>query len=164
MQLTDYTTYADVRGVLGVSDDELEDSTLALGVWSDQLALELDEIGANLRTDFDTVVAIDEASRSAAQQKFYRTTRLFAAYEVANQLGSGLPMFGPKDITDGKASFSRFSDSPYKQTLKEVKAKYEEFLQKLTTAHAALSSATVSTTTRVLFAGVGQAVDPVTGS
>lgn len=162
--LTTYITYAEVRSVLGVSDDELEDTTLALSLYADSLELELAEIGENLASEFADVVDIAEGSRTTVQQKFYRLTRLFAAYAVAKQLGSSLPMFGPKDLTDGKASFARFADSPYKKTLEKVSENYDDFHGKLVSAYAALSSSSVAETTRTLFAGVGLATDPVVGS
>lgn len=165
MALTDYTTYADVRGVLGVSDDELEDATLALALYSDHLLQEFDDVSTTLASDFATVAAITpESSRTAVQQRFYRLTRLFAAYAVAKQLGSGLPLFGPKDITDGKATVSRFADSPYRAVLKEVQNKYDELRIKLKEAHAGLSSSATNTVVRSYFSAVGMATDPVTGS
>ena len=164
MVLTTYITYAEVRSVLGVSDDELEDTTLALSLYADSLELEFAEIDDDLATTFGTVSTLDEGDRTSAQQKFYRLTRLFAAYAVAKQLGSSLPMFGPKDLTDGKASFARFADSPYKKTLEKVAENYDDFHGKLASAYAALSSSSVAETTRTLFAGVGLATDPVVGS
>ena len=38
--ITEYTTYDDVRAALGVSVDDLEDSTLALDLYADMLDVE----------------------------------------------------------------------------------------------------------------------------
>ena len=159
--LTDYTTYADIRAVLGVSDDELEDGTLALDLYSDYLTMELEDIHLDLPTEFTTVSAISEGSRTAAQQRFFQATKLFAPYAVANQLGSSLPMFGPKDISDGKATVGRFADSPYRTTLDRVKKDYDRLKLRLGEVYAALTSSSRTTVVRELFAVSAPQSDPV---
>ena len=162
MSVLDYTTYDEIRAVLGVSTDELEDSTLALGLYLSNLIGELEDIDTSLPGDYAVVAAL--SSRSALQQRFYEGTRLFAAYAVAKQLGSGLPLFGPKDITDGKASTSRFADSPYKETLKAVSAYYERTRGKLESAYADLNAGSKTTVARTLFVGGQPSSNPVTGT
>ncbi len=164
MAITDYTSYAEIRGVLGVSDDELEDTTLSLDVFADNLVMELEGISTSLPDEYATVSDILEDDRTAVQQRFYRLTRLFSTYAVGKQLGSSLPMFGPKDITDGKASISRFADSPYRTVQKEIRDKYDDLRAKLAEAYATLSYSTATVTRRVMMAGVSLSTDPVTGS
>lgn len=164
MALLDYTTPDAVRAVLGVSDDELEDGTLALELYSNYLQMELEDINLNLPVEYAAVAAIAEGSRTAAQQRFYIATRLFAPYSVANQLGSSLPMFGPKDISDGKATVGRFADSPYRATLEKVKKEYDRLKLRLDEMYAALTSSTVVTTSRVLMSVSSPSSDPVTGT
>lgn len=163
MTIIDYTTYNDIRGVLGVSDEELEDVTVSLEVFVNGLEEDLEDINVGLPSLYQTVKAIDEASRTDAQRQFYRATRLFATYCVARQLGSALPMFGPKDISDGKASTGRFADSPYRETLKKIQAEYDRRRLKLEEAFATVNSSTATTTRISLFGAVGLATDPVTG-
>lgn len=165
MPLLDYTTYDDIRAVLGVSTDELEDATLALGVYSTNLTVEFEDVDPEIVSEYGVVAAIvSPAVRTAAQTKFYESTRLFATYAVAKQLGSGLPLFSPKDITDGKASQSRFADSPYRETLKKIDAYYGKMRTRLEEAYAGLSASTATTVVRNLFSVSRPSSDPVTGS
>lgn len=161
MPLTDYTSYDEVRAALGVSTDELEDATLALGMYSDSLELELESVNLGVPSLFTTVAALPEADRTDSQGRFYRTAKLFATYAVAKQLLPSLPMFGPKDISDGKATVSRFADSPYRETSKRVEAKYDELFTKLTTAYDSAASTTTATVTLNLLSVVNPATDPV---
>lgn len=163
MALTQYTTYDSIRAVLGVTTDELEDGTLALELYWNQLAVELDDLSLNLQSDYTTVLALAEETRTDAQRRFYQATQLFAAYAVANMLGSGLPMFGPKDISDGKATVSRFADSPYKATLDRVQKDYNRMKGRLLAAHAGLNSSSITTVSRTYMAVSVPTTDPVTG-
>lgn len=164
MALIDYTTYDDVRAILGVSVDEIEDVTLGLEVYESYLETELEDVGANLAADYAAVAALSEATRTPVEKKFLRTTRLFAAYACAKQLTVSLPMFGPKDISDGKATVSRFADSPYREVVKRVGQEYDRLKLVLVDAYAGLSSTTGATTVRVFLGTTGLAVDPVTNS
>lgn len=162
MVLIDYTTPSDIRAILGVTDEELEDSTLELDVYAISLEGELEDVSVNLPSQYATVSAISEASRTDAQRRFYQATRLFATYAVAQQLGSSLPMFGPKDISDGKATVSRFADSPYKQTLEEIKRQYKVTRRRLEDAFAAVNLSTASTKVFRTFLSVSSpSTDPV---
>lgn len=164
MALTDYTTYDAIRAVLGTTEDELEDGTLALEMYSTYLRMEFEDIHLNIPAEYVTVAGIQEATRTVAQQRFYEVSRLFAAYAVAHQLRTSLPMFGPKDVSDGKATTGRFADSPYKVTLENVRKEYDRLKTRLGTAFAALSASSTTTPTRNLFGISSPATDPVTGS
>jgi hypothetical protein len=161
--LTNYTTYNDIRSILGVSDQELSDATLGLEVYKSYLDSELDEVDSTLITEYAAVVAVLEASRTAAQKRFYRTTRLFAVYAVARQLTTALPLFSPKDISDGKASLARFSDSPYREVTKKVTSEYDRLKTALLDAFYGLTSSTATSTARVYFSSAILVPDPVTG-
>jgi hypothetical protein len=49
------TTHDEVRAVLGVSVEEIENSTLDLKVFTDQLEIELSDIGSTLPAQLDTI-------------------------------------------------------------------------------------------------------------
>lgn len=161
--LIDYTTYNDIRSALGVSTDELEDVTLLLEVHDNHLQFELEEVNANLASAYATVVAIASASRTAAQAKLYRATRLFATLAVANSLAGSLPMFGPKDISDGKAMVSRFADAPYKAVIKSVQGQYEVNRDRVKQAYAELNLSSSVSTARSYLSAARPVADPVVG-
>lgn len=164
MALTTYTAYADIRAVLGVSNEELEDATLALEVYESNLTFEMEDVNASIISEYTTVSAIASGSRTDAQQRFYKAVRLFATYAVAKQLCSSLPLFGPKDVSDGKASQSRFADSPYKETIRRIEAGFDRLRGKLDEAYADLSAGSSVAVERTLFAVSSPDTDPVTGS
>lgn len=164
MALLDYTSYDEVRAVLGVSSDELEDATLALGVYSSNLNFELEGVSLQLPASYSAVVAIASGSRTAVQQRLYDATRLFATYAVAKQLGTSLPLFGPKDITDGKSAISRFADSPYKETLKNIEGYYNRTRLNLEDAFAKLNLTEAQVVTRKLLTASSPTSDPVIGT
>lgn len=164
MSLIDYTTPSDIRALLGVSEDEISDATLSLEVYDAYLASELEDIGADLAATYSTVAVVPEAARTSAQKKFYRLTRLFSSYAAAKQLTTSLPMFGPKDISDGKATVSRFADSPYRDVVKRITQEYDRLKSLLAEAFAGLTSSTGTSTQRVYLGSTGLATDPVTNS
>lgn len=164
MAIIAYTSYDEVRAVLGVSSDELEDATLGLSIYADNLQAEFQDLSASLITDYTTIAAKDSSSRTSDEQWFYQVTRLFAAYAVARQLSTSLALFGPKDISDGKATMGRFADSPYKEVIKRVSSDYERARVRLEKAYAAVKSSALNTTTRIFLGVASPSSDPVTGS
>ena len=164
MDLLDYTTPDEVRAALGVSDDELQDATLLLPVYSTNLEAELRDVSVSLLSAFQTVRGIPEVSRTDAQTWFLQVTSLFATYAVAKQLCTSLPMFSPKEITDGKASVVRFSADPYQATIARIEEQYRVNQGRLKAALDAVGTTpgTLTTTARVLFSSA-RGVDPVTG-
>lgn len=163
MGLLDYTTYDEVRATLGVSDAEISDDTLALPMYSSNLNIELGDVSLNLVAQFKAVKAIDPASRTEEQQRLYEAVSLFAALTVARQCCGSLPMFGPKSISDSKTEVSRFSDSPYKETIKSIKANWELYKQRTAAALAAVLSSSTTVRRRTAMVVSSLSTDPVTG-
>lgn len=168
--ITDYTSYAEVRAALGVTDKEVGDEILGLPMYGNHLAAELNDLAdtLGLTSDIDetyaTLRGITLSSLTKPQKRVLATVALFATYAVARHLGTSLAMMAPKTLGDGKAMLTRFSDSPYKSTLANVEAQYEKAKVALSGALASLNStSTVAVVTS--FMGVSSpAVDPVTGS
>jgi hypothetical protein len=162
MALTTFTSYAEVRAILGVSDEEIEDETLGLPMYEDMLRMELDSVNVGIYGKFVEVSAIDTLTDT--QTTFMRYFRLFCAYAVAKSLTSALPMFGPKSIGDGKANMARFSDSPYKVTVAKVDAEFGRMSNLLQATYDTLASTSSSAFSRPWLSAVGLVVDPVTGA
>lgn len=167
MALTDFTTYDDIRAALGVSSEEIEDATLSLALYEYGLISDLEDIeptGA-LRSEFATVAAIDPGDRTDVQSRFYQAMVMFSTYAVAKHLTTALPLFSPQDHTDGKAGFSRYASSPYKDTINEVKAQFERYKQRVEAAYAAVTSTSNASATvnRVLFAKSTPSTNVITG-
>lgn len=161
--LLDYTTYDDIRAALGVTAEEIDDATLALETWENHLQFEMDDIGSGIPAGYSAVLVIPEESRTAAQARLYRAARLFTTLAVANSLTASLPMFGPKDISDGKATVSRFADSPYRATVSKIREQFEKAKDRLRSAWADVNASTATLTPRSYLGTVPLGTDPVTG-
>ena len=160
-RITDYTSYDNVRAALGVSEDDLEDETLALDLYADALELEFDDVSSGFAALYAAANTAD--TPSDAQEKLLTVTRLFAAYAVAKHLTASLPLFAAKQVTDSKAAVQRF-DNPYRDTIKAVADRYGTLRTRLESAVDTLASSTRTSVTKTYFAVVGSAVDPITDS
>ena len=162
MSLLDYTTYADVRAILGVSSTELTDSTLSLNTYSFQAELALTDIYASLPALFSSIKA--NPAPTSAESTLENVVTLYYGYTVAKLLLSALPMFSVKTLDDGRASFSRqndvFSDvrDGVDSALSSLKARLVNLINTLVPG--AISTAAV---VRTHVVAVPLAVDPVTG-
>lgn len=164
MAILDYTTYDDIRAALGVSTDELEDATLALSLYEFGFSADLRSVSLGIDADYATVLAIEESSWTSDQRVFVECATLFATYSVAQQCLASLPLFSPKEITDGKASVTRYAQNPYKDTMQRVEAWYNRYRDALITAYAAFKATSrTERTTLVFMASAALSTDPVTG-
>ena len=159
--LTTYTTYNDVRAALGVSPDDLDDATLALSLYDDNLTQELEDVALTLPETFATTKAI--AAPTALETRFLTACRLFSTFAVAKMLTAALPLFAAKEVTDGKAAVGRF-DSPYKDVIKSVNEQYATQRARLVTALSAVGTTSETATARVYMAVASPSSDPVTGT
>jgi hypothetical protein len=165
MSLTDFTSYDDIRAALGVSAEEIEDATLSLPLYELNLVSELEEVNLDLISNYMDLQGIDASTLTAEQQRFDRYAQLFATYAVAKNLTVSLPLFSPKEVTDGKAGFSRYSTDPYKVTIARVIAECDKFRTKLEKAYGDLTSvATVDVPIRTFMFVASPTSDPITGT
>jgi hypothetical protein len=167
MEITDYTSYAEVRSVCGLSTDELSDTELALSIYANVLDLAMADVTlpteapgpGPLASRFIVIEAIGEAIRTTAQQKLFNLARVFCTCTVALQAVMALSMRAPKTISDSKASLVRFSpESVYKdvidrleKTVGETKGKMENII-------------TTTTDVLPLFTVVEPSTDAITGA
>lgn len=158
--VTSYTTYADIRAALGVSDDDLTDTTLALALYADHLQTELEDVALTLPATVVTVKAV--GSPSDVQTRFLTSVRLFAPYAVAKLLTTTLPVFAPMQVGDGKAVGQRFNTG-YKDTIKSVVEQYDKTRNRLIAALAAIGTASGTVTAQVYVSAVAPTTDRVTG-
>jgi len=164
MALVEFTAYDDIRAALGVSIEELEDATLSLPLYDLSLTAELEEVGLDLVTAF-RALPDDPGTFTDIQRRFDSALRLFATYAVASHLTVSLPLFSPKEITDGKAGLTRYAQDPYKATISAVNAMFDRQRQRLVDSYATLQTlSTASRTFPRMFSNVVSSTDPVTGT
>ncbi len=130
--VTDYTSYAEIRAVIGVDALELPDATLGLQTFATALYRTLLSI---TNSSGDTLVAlfdaIDPFDMDISEEILYYTIKEYATYVVADACCSGLSMFALKSDSDGKATQSRFSSEA---TFKDVVKNIQQRLASLTGA------------------------------
>lgn len=163
MSLLTYTTYAEVRSVLGVSSTELTDETLAQSIYAMQATLGLEDIHADIPANFATVSALP--SKTAQQQRFLDLVKLYVPYQTAKTLLVSLPLFAVKQLSDGRAEFQRQAEvfADLKDGIDSAVMSLKYRLAATFTALYPSTPATTSTTTVLQVISTGLAVDPVTG-
>lgn len=151
-------SYDDVRAVLGVPDEELEDKVLGLAIYRNTLGLALNRIVGEYPADAGdrTLIEIFEALDVA--DPMYIQIQMFSTYYVADTVAGNLPMIGVKTKADGKSTVTRHSaESTYlttKAAIKDKLAQYALNIRELFTA--------TPTETQELYA-IAPTIDVVTG-
>jgi hypothetical protein len=165
MALLDFISFDDVRAALGVSSDEITDTTLSLDLYEFNLVSELESIGLTLIADYEAQKASAPDTWTEEQTRFHQAVKLFSAYAVAKQATVALPMFSPKEQTDGKAALVRFAQNPYKDTIAAILQAYDVYRTKLEAAYGVIKmTGTPEASTRPYFIVATPAYDPVTGA
>lgn len=164
MALLTYTTYDEIRAVLGVSKTELADATLALPIYDPLASIFLDEVNPNLETRFSEVSALP--SKTLAQQRFLDLVKLFVNYKIARELLTSLPMFSVKALSDGRAEFQR-QDGVFDDLKDGIDSAVTSMKYRLTASFAQLYPSEQIPVTYVrpsITSSVGLAIDPVTNA
>lgn len=159
--LQTYTTPDEVRAVLGVAKEELEDVTIELPVYVLQLQFDLADVNSGLEAAYLDIAAISPTVRTAVQQKLYDVTAVYSSYVVSRLLLTSVSIFSPQQITDGKAMQNRISD-PFEEVRKGVEATYQSLRNRLLVALAAIGTNIAATTTRSYVTSSGLNLNPVT--
>lgn len=162
MAVTDYTTSASVRAVLGVAEEELEDTTIESTVFGTRLDETFYGMNASLPDDFLTIGAL--GAPSTLQIRFLNLVEAFAAYQVAGFLLGSVALFAPQEIEASRDRFARVAD-PYKDLRSDVSNTLAMLTRQLLAVYAQLDPGTpVEDAVDVTYVDtVDLGVDPVTG-
>lgn len=152
-----------VRAVLGVSAQELPDTVLTNPIYATKLREDMYDLHPQMLTDFATIGTLTNVSSD--QERFLDLAQAYAAYNVAQQCLTSLPMFSPLTIKDEKAELTRNANF-YQQTKDDVGAVLTLMRQRLQKVYVAVNPLALAPVAvdRVLVLGVGLGTDPVTGS
>jgi len=159
MTLTDFTSYADIRAVLGVAPEEIEDTTLALPLYYKELQFLLGDIEPTLEATYGTLLS--QPSCTPQEQKVVDVLQVFSAYAVAKSLLTSLPLFSPQRVQDGRAEQQRFND-PFQDLRDGVDSSYLSLLARLKSALEGIGLSPTAAVTRSYFTTSTLATDPVT--
>lgn len=167
MNILEYTTYAEVRAALGVSEEEMEDTTLELPLYANTLEVDLEDINVNVPIAYATAkAAIEAGTATLDQQRFVKAANLFATYAVAKQCTVSLRLFSPEQITDGKAMIRRpQADAPYQKTIDSVLREYSRFRTRLSDLFQVVNSSSgAGAVTKTVFVVSSPSSDPILGT
>ncbi len=157
-QITEFTSYADVRAALGVSEDDLEDETLELDLYADMLEVEFEDVSVTFLTTYAAAQATDTPTE--AQARFLKAARLFSTYAIAKHCCDSLPLFAAKQVTDSKAGVQRF-DNSIRDVVKSINDKYGVLRMRLSNAMGALVAPSLVTSAKVYLAVASPSNDPI---
>ena len=165
MALTLHCEPDEARAALGANALELPDAVLSLPIYVIGLTRELSKVSPSLPGLFTAIAAKSEAARTPLESALHDATRLFSVYAVAKQVGISLASMLPKDVGDGKATVSRFSDAPYKETMSNVESMFHTARASLLESLAAFTQTPTATASRVPvhFVAGNRSYDPITG-
>ena len=161
MSFLDFTTCDEVRAVLGVSAEELDDDVIGLPLYDRLLRQHFREVGTSA---YATILSLtSSASLTEAEESLIDLAGVFATYALACELAKSMPNFSPRLISDGKANINRH-DQAFRLVIAAVKNSLEDCRRKLSEAFTAYQGAAASPVlTYGGFVSVGLASDPVVG-
>jgi hypothetical protein len=157
--LTEFTTYDEIRAVLGVSDDELTDSTLELPLYALALSMELEDIDATLEAQYIAIKA--QTDKTPLEQKLLDVVSVFSAYAISKNLLTSMPLFAPKRITDGSAETERVTD-PFSGVREGVNSMYAILKNRIKRILGEMGTPITPVAFRSYVSAVGLALNPVT--
>lgn len=117
MEITDYTSYREVRTACGLTEHDISDAMLGDPLFSNELYLQLDEVElpetdpgpGNLIDRFAEIEAAVDITRTAKEKKLVILTKLLATYIVAGVVCKSISLTAAKSRSDGKTVDTRFS-------------------------------------------------------
>lgn len=158
-------SFEDVRAVLGLSDEELPDSRLALPVFSTSVAEAVESVHPELETIYDSLKLkqeTDPTTLTRTERKIVNLTEVYATYRMAKLLLVGMRAGTMKRITDGKAEVERFQVD-IESLLEEIDAMLADLLARLLSALEDYGLTVEVPAPTYLLGTATLGVDPVTG-
>ena len=164
MALTDYTTYAEVRAVLGVSNKDISDATLGLPIYVSRLEESMLGVHENLLDKYTLLKAQDSTTTpyTKLETRFLNAVQVYAAYQVGAILLASAQMFSLKRVTDGRAEGERFSD-PFALLREDVNTVLADLKTSLQDLLGKLGEQVEARRSRTMFATSSRGSDPVVG-
>lgn len=162
--LTYYTSYDQVRAVLSVTDEELEDHTLALPVFEYNLHQQFADVGDGVHDKYLALLA-NSATWTADERRFVNIAQVFSTYGVAVQLLDSLPLLAVQSEQDARAQYQRF-EKPFERVEAAVRSAFQVSKANLLKVYNLIATTPLNAvpTTRRFSGSAGIALDPVTNA
>jgi len=167
--INSYTTYDNVRALLGVNEYELPDSALESPSYAFKLNRALAAVKGTLAPDTEErdlaghyKYLVGLASRTDDQNNLYWLIGTYSAYVTAHEAGVSLSMYAKKTESDGKSLNTRFSaESTFKSVLERIE---QEKMSLLTAIKETLGVSSGTGGVLTMLKAAKPAIDRVTGS
>lgn len=157
--LIDFMSYDEPRAVLGVSEEELEDGTLELPVYSKQLSMDLEDVYTGLVQLYLSKQVL--TIRTPEEQKLLDVVSVYAIYATSKTLLTSASLFAPKQVSDGRASTDRIAD-PFQSVREGVDATLAIMKARVYLTISALGNQVAATTSRSYFKAAGLSNNTIT--
>lgn len=159
--LSFFTSADEIRSVLGVSEEELDNLTLALPIYVKTLQFDLAAISSTLEASY--LAARANVSRTEQEQRLLDVVQVYSAYATSKTLLTSLPLFAPRSITDGRSKLDRVED-PFAGVKEGVDTMLARLRKLVVAALAALGTEVAAVTPRAYFGVAGLSVNPITNA
>ena len=161
--LTDYTSPDEIRAILSLTDDELENPVILLPIIETLMLEEFAQVSPTLDDKYKA--AVDAAGTDPETKRFIRLVQAFAAYCVAKQFTLTLPLLAVQTEQDARASYARFAN-PLDPVVQSVNASWVKIRGYLVDAYNDLyePDLTQASYSYTMTGGVAIGVDPVTNT
>lgn len=162
MALTDYTTYDEVRGILGVAEEEIPDAVMSLDVYYTTLLEDMYALAPGMQANYEATKALPVPT--ASQARFVRLVKAWSGYDVAAQHLDSLSMSAPKTIESDKDKTDRMAD-PYEQIRANLPGRLATVRDRLLGLYVELfpGDPVPARPTATVIIAVGLGTDPITG-
>ena len=159
MLLTTYTTFAQIRSVLGVNEEEITDIDMGQQILADTVEERLLDIGSTVLTRYDEILLLPSAT--STELRYVKLVNMLIAYLAAREILAASTMFFPQSIEDGRAKQTRFAMTP--EYGDNVRAMCSDLRAKLVATLNTLypGEVVVADTSIRLMSTAGLATDPV---
>lgn len=162
-EMTDYTTAAEVRSVIGASDKDVRDQVIYSKARLTGLLEAMADLAPDLEAKYLELKAV--TSPTEVQARFVRQAESFFTYTVALALIPIMPTLIPKRISDGKNEGERV-ENPFELVKPAVEETLAYIRTRLASSYQLLTgSAPVAAPARANnVSAVSLGTDPVLGS
>lgn len=160
MDLTLYTTYAEVSGLLGEDDFAISETSVFTQTSATRASEALYSVSPNLQTFYEALVVLP--SPTAEQVRFISLVKVLVTALLSRYLLDAAEIRIPRVIDDSK-SRRDLVEKPFDLLIARIDKLIADYTRKVAESYLDLSGASANSITPVFISAVGLAFDPVTG-
>lgn len=160
MDLTLYTTYAEVSGLLGEDDFAISATSVFTQTSATRASEALYSVSPNLQAYYEGLILLP--SPTAAQTRLINLVKVLVTALLSRYLLDAAEIRIPKVIDDSKARRD-LVEKPFEVLIDRIDRLVSDYTGKVAASYLDLTGTSSNTVTPVYISAVGLAFDPVTG-